>query len=49
MAAVAGGSAVGFLVITALAASAVVSRNEAVRQRDIARQKTLTAERTVTS
>ncbi|MFI4949893.1 MAG: toll/interleukin-1 receptor domain-containing protein, partial [Caulobacterales bacterium] len=48
MAAVAGGSAVGFLVMSALAASAVVSRNEAVRQRDVARQKTLTAERTVT-
>ena len=47
MAAVAGGSAAGFLVMSALAASAVMSRNEAVRQRDIARQKTLTAERTV--
>jgi len=47
MAAIAGGSAGGFLVMTALAASAVISRNEAVRQRDIARQKTLTAERTV--
>jgi len=47
MAAIAGASAVGFLLMSALAASAVISRNEAVRQRDIARQKTLTAERTV--
>jgi tetratricopeptide (TPR) repeat protein len=44
--AVAGVSAVGFVAMSALAGVAIVSRNEAVRQRDIARQKTLTAERT---
>jgi tetratricopeptide (TPR) repeat protein len=41
-------SGVGFLAMAGLAGFALVSRNEAVRQRDIARQKTLTAERTVT-
>lgn len=46
LAAVAGGSAVGFLLMSGLAATAVLSRNEALHQRDIARQKTLTAERT---
>ena len=48
LAAVAGLSAVGFVAMSALAGLALVSRNEAVRQRDIARQKTLTAERTAT-
>ena len=37
----------GFLAMSGLAAAALLARNEAVRQRDIARQKTLTAERTV--
>ncbi|HLZ77292.1 toll/interleukin-1 receptor domain-containing protein [Phenylobacterium sp.] len=40
-------SSVGFLVMSGLTAFALVSRNEAIHQRDIARQKTLTAERTV--
>jgi tetratricopeptide (TPR) repeat protein len=35
------------VIMTALAGLALVARNEAVRQRDIARQKTITAERTV--
>lgn len=39
--------ALGFLVMSGLAAAALVARNEAVRQRDIARNKTITAERTV--
>ncbi len=39
--------AVGFLIMSRLAAAALVARNEAVRQRDIARSKTITAERTV--
>jgi hypothetical protein len=43
----ASGFGVAFLVMTALAAVAVLSRDEAVRERDIARQKTVTAERTV--
>ena len=38
---------VGFVAMSALAGVALVSRHEAVRQRDIARQKTVTAERTV--
>jgi len=38
---------VGFVFALGLAVFAFVSRNEAVRQRDIARQKTITAERTV--
>lgn len=37
----------GFLVMSGLAAAALVARDEAVRQRDIARSKTITAERTV--
>jgi tetratricopeptide (TPR) repeat protein len=37
----------GFLIMAGLAGFALASRNEAVHQRDIARQKTLTAERTV--
>ena len=47
LALVAGASAVGFAGMTALATFALVSRAEAVRQRDIAREKTATAERTV--
>lgn len=47
-AAITAASATGFLVMSALAATALVSRSEALRERDIARQKTLTAERTVT-
>lgn len=43
----AGGSAAGFLMMSGLAATALIQRNEAVRQRDIAREKTITAERTV--
>jgi tetratricopeptide (TPR) repeat protein len=38
---------IGFLAMTALAVFAFISRAEAVAQRDIARQKTATAERTV--
>jgi tetratricopeptide (TPR) repeat protein len=37
----------GFLIMSGLAAAALVARDEAVRQRDIARSKTITAERTV--
>jgi tetratricopeptide (TPR) repeat protein len=37
---------VGFVVMSGLAAFAFVSRAEAVRQRDIAQQKTITAQRT---
>lgn len=44
---IAGGSAVGFVAMSALAVFAFVSRNEAVMQRDIARQQKMTAERTV--
>lgn len=47
LAVVAGGAAAGFLVMSGLAVTALVQRSEAIRQRDIARQKTLTAERTV--
>jgi tetratricopeptide (TPR) repeat protein len=47
LALVAGASAIGFAGMTGLAAFALVSRAEAVRQRDIAREKTATAERTV--
>lgn len=43
----AGASTTGFLLMAGLAGFALVSRAEAVRQRDIARQKSLTAERTV--
>ena len=42
----AGAASVGFLVTTGLSAFAFISRAEAVRQRDIARQETMTAERT---
>ncbi len=44
---VTGASAAGFVVMTGLAVSAVMARTEAIKQRDLARQKTLTAERTV--
>ena len=40
-------SAVGFVMMAGLAISAVIARNDALLQRDIARQKTITAERTV--
>lgn len=43
---IAGASAVGFIAMSGLAVFALVSRNEAVTQRDIARQRTMTAERT---
>lgn len=38
---------VGFIVMSGLAAAALIARNDALHQRDIARQKTVTAERTV--
>lgn len=41
-------SVAGFLFASTLAVAAVISRNEAIEQRNVARQKTLTAERTVT-
>jgi tetratricopeptide (TPR) repeat protein len=41
------GMAVGLVVTSGLAAAAVIARNEAVQERDIANQKTMTAERTV--
>ena len=44
--ALAAAASVGFLVMTGLAASALVSRAQAVHERDIARQKTVTAQRT---
>ena len=47
LAVVAAGSAAGFVVMSGLTATAVLQRTEAIKQRDIARQKTLTAERTV--
>ena len=37
----------GFLAMSGLAVAALLARNEAVQQRDIARRKTVTAERTV--
>jgi len=37
----------GFIVMSGLAAAALIARNDAVQQRDIARRKTVTAERTV--
>jgi tetratricopeptide (TPR) repeat protein len=47
LAIVAGVSAIGFLFTAALAIFAFIARNDAVQQRDVARQKTITAERTV--
>jgi tetratricopeptide (TPR) repeat protein len=47
LAIIAAASGVGFVAMSALAVTAVLQREEAIRQRDIARQKTLTAERTV--
>lgn len=40
-------ASIGFLLMGGLAIFALISRAEAVRQRDIARQRTITAERTV--
>lgn len=40
-------SAIGFVLMAALAVSALLARAEAMTQRDMARRKTLTAERTV--
>ncbi|MGH6966001.1 MAG: tetratricopeptide repeat protein [Phenylobacterium sp.] len=37
----------GFIAMSGLAAAALIARNDAVQQRDIARRKTVTAERTV--
>lgn len=47
LAVVAAGSAAGFVAMSGLTTVALFQRAEAIRQRDIARQKTLTAERTV--
>ena len=41
-------SVAGLLIASALAISALISRNEAVHERDVARRRTLTAERTAT-
>ena len=46
MAMIASASGVGFAFMTGLAGYALVARAEAIRERDIAREKTLTAERT---
>ena len=43
---IAAAATVGFLIMTALSIFALVSRAEAVRERDVARQKTITAQRT---
>lgn len=42
-----GAASTGFVAMAGLATFALISRAEAVKQRDIARQKTITAERTV--
>ncbi len=47
LALLAGVSAIGFVLMTGLAVSALISRQEAIAQRDLARRKTITAERTV--
>jgi tetratricopeptide (TPR) repeat protein len=47
LAAIAAGSGAGLLITSALAVFALWQRSEAITQRDIARQKTLTAQRTV--
>ncbi len=47
LAIITGASAIGFVAMSGLAGLAVVARNDAIVQRDIARQKTNTAERTV--
>jgi tetratricopeptide (TPR) repeat protein len=47
LAAVAAAAMVGFVLMAALTVFALVSRKEAIAQRDVARQKTATAERTV--
>ena len=46
LAVIATASAAGSVLTTGLAAVALISRNEAIHQRDVARQKTLTAQRT---
>lgn len=43
---IAAAASIGFLLMTALSIFALVSRAEAVRERDVARQKTITAQRT---
>jgi tetratricopeptide (TPR) repeat protein len=43
---IAAAASIGFIVMTGLAAFAFVSRSQAVHERDIARQKTITAQRT---
>ena len=47
LAIVAVASIIGFVIMSALALSALISRREAISQRDLARRKTITAERTV--
>ena len=47
LAAVAAASLAGLVLTSGLAVFALISRNEAIRQRDIAEQRTVTAERTV--
>ena len=44
--ALAAAASVGFIAMTGLAAFALVSRAQAVHERDVARQKTITAQRT---
>lgn len=47
LAAIAAASATGFVLATLLSVFALISRQQAIEQRDLARRKTLTAERTV--
>jgi tetratricopeptide (TPR) repeat protein len=47
LAIIAAAAAIGFVVMAALTVFALVSRKDAIEQRDIARQKSATAERTV--
>lgn len=47
LAIVAAAAATGFVVMSALTVFALIARQDAIEQRDIARRKTLTAERTV--
>lgn len=46
LAVIAAASALGFILMSGLAVYALVARNEAITQRDLARRRTLTAERT---
>ena len=46
---IAAAASIGFILMTGLAAFALVSRAQAVQEREIARQKTVTAERTTNS